>query len=180
VDGVVRVAFEQLCEGLRKVIVQVENTTALHAFEGMTRDEASMQAMVATHVIAETPGGGFVSLTDPPERYCEAASQCKNQGVWPVLAGEEGSSDCMLAAPIILSDYPEVAPESPGDLFDAAEIDEILTLRILTLTDREKAEIAATDERAHRILQRCESLSAEDLMRLHGVLRRPRAVGTGR
>ena len=26
----------------------------------------------------------------------------------------------MLSSPIILPDYPQIAPESPGDLFDAA------------------------------------------------------------
>ena len=34
----------------------------------------------------------------------------------------------MLSAPIILYDYPQIAPESPGDLFDLTEIDELLTL----------------------------------------------------
>ena len=44
----------------------------------------------------------------------------------------------LLASPIILYDHPAIAPESPGDLFDALEIDEILTLRTMTLTEDEK------------------------------------------
>ncbi len=67
--------------------------------------------------------------------------------------------------------YPRIAPESAGDLFDATEIDEILSLRILTLTDEEKREIRETDERARQLLERTESLGAEQLMRLHGTLR---------
>ena len=56
----------------------------------------------------------------------------------------------MLSSPIILYDYPQIAPESPGDLFDGAEIDEILSLRILTLTDDEKSAMRRSDERARQ------------------------------
>ena len=45
---------------------------------------------------------------------------------------------------------PQIAPESPGDLFDGAEIDEILSLRIMTLTDEEKREMRQSDERARQ------------------------------
>ena len=96
--------------------------------------------------------GEFVSLLDPPEAWREAAAACRNVGTWPVLVGEEGQKDTMLSSPIILYDYPQVAPESPGDLFDGTEIDEILTLRILTLTDEEKRAMAAVDERAGALL----------------------------
>ncbi len=79
----------------------------------------------------------------------------------------------MISSPIILYDYPMVAPESPGDLFDAAEIDEILSLRILTMTDEEKREMRHVDAHARRILERTESLPAEDFMKMHGTLRDP-------
>jgi hypothetical protein len=82
----------------------------------------------------------------------------------------------MLASPIILYDYPEIAPESAGDLFDGTEIDEILSLRIMTLTDEEKREMWQSDERARLILQRTESMAAEQMMKLHGALRRPGRV----
>ena len=82
----------------------------------------------------------------------------------------------MLSSPIILYDYPQIAPESPGDLFDGAEIDEILTLRILTMTDEEKREMRKTDERARKMLERTESLPMEHLMKLHGTLRDLRAL----
>ncbi len=77
----------------------------------------------------------------------------------------------MLSSPIILYDYPQIAPESPGDLFDGAEIDEILMLRIMTLTDDEKREMRQSDDRARQILERTESLPDEQFMKLHGVLR---------
>jgi hypothetical protein len=88
-----------------------------------------------------------------------------------VLAGEEGQRDLLLSSPIILYDYPQIAPESPGDLFDGTEIDEILALRILTLTDIEKQEVRSGDDRARRILERTEMLPPEHFQKLHGALR---------
>ena len=113
---------------------------------------------------------------------------CNNQGTWPVLAGEEGTTDTILSSPIILYDYPQVAPESPGDLFDATEIDEILTLRILAMTDEEKRDMAALDARARALLERTQALTAADMARLHGARRelrssadrRPGTLGTER
>jgi hypothetical protein len=77
----------------------------------------------------------------------------------------------MLSSPIILYDHPAVAPESPGDLYDATEIDEILALRVLTLTDDEKAEARATDPRAAAIVERCDTMPPEVWQRLHGAVR---------
>ena len=77
----------------------------------------------------------------------------------------------MLSSPIILYDYPQIAPESPGALFDGTEIDEILTLRIMTLTDEEKREMRTVDERAREILERTENMPPDQLMKIHGVLR---------
>ena len=95
---------------------------------------------------------------------------CRNVGVWPVLVGRTRAR-CHLASPIILYDYPEITPESPGDLFDGTEIDEILTLRIMTLTEEEKAMAGAIDERTRRMLQRTESLARQQLAGLHGTMR---------
>jgi hypothetical protein len=91
--------------------------------------------------------------------------------VWPVLLGEEGDRTTMLAAPIILSDHPQIAPESPGDLFDATEIDRLLILNVLSMTEAEQAEMRATDPRAREIFERCAALGPEQLLPLHGALR---------
>ena len=127
--------------------------------------------MLSTHTILSLHGGEFISLMDPPAEYRDAAADCRNIGTWPVLAGAAGERDAMLSSPIILYDYPQVAPESPGDLFDGTEIDEILTLRIMTLSDEEKAEIRAGGERAREVLERSEALPPEQFMKLHGALR---------
>ena len=58
-----------------------------------------------------------------------------------------------------------------GDLFDGTEIDEILALRILTLTEDEKREMRQGDDRARQILERTEALPEEQFLKLHGVLR---------
>jgi hypothetical protein len=77
----------------------------------------------------------------------------------------------MLSSPIILYDYPEIAPESPGEFFDATEIDEILALRVLTLTDQEKWEMSQLDEHAREILKRTETLPEKDFWKMHGTIR---------
>ena len=42
------------------------------------------------------------------------------------------------------------------------------------MTDAEKREMIETDSRAKELLERTEALTGDDLMRLHGVIRRPR------
>ncbi|MBV9381447.1 MAG: hypothetical protein JO242_12340 [Streptosporangiaceae bacterium] len=112
-----------------------------------------------------------MSLLEPPPAAREAARACANVHTFPVLAAPEGQRAVMLSSPIIMYDHPRVSPESPGDLFDATEIDEILTLRTLTMTEAEKKEARATDPRAAAILDRVEATPPEGLSRLHGALR---------
>ena len=167
--GTVDVEAVELRDGLYRVTVQARNTSR---FEGGPREEALRQTFCSTHAVLHASGGGFVSLTDPPAALREAAEGCENLGNWPVLVGEEGDRSTVLCSPIILSDYPQVAPESPGDLFDGGEIDQLLILNILSLTEEEKREMAASDPRAREILERTEGLSEEELMRLHGAIRK--------
>jgi len=152
---------------LRRISVRVRNDAAA---PGDGADD-TRRSMLSTHTILSVENGAFVSLMDPPPECREAAKRCRNIGTWPVLAGAEGERHLMLSSPIILYDYPQVAPESPGDLFDATEIDEILTLRILTLSDSEKAEIREGGTKAREVLERAESLPPEHLMKLHGAVR---------
>jgi len=171
-----RATAEYLEDGLFKLSAEVTNQTALDDPERYSRDEVLPYSLVAAHMILTVHDGEFVSLLDPPDRFRHSAEKCRQQGCWPVLAGDPGTHDTVLASPIILYDYAETAPESPGDLFDGAEIDEILTLRILTLTDEEKQEARNGDERVRRMLERSEALPEEHLLKLHGVLRGLRTV----
>jgi hypothetical protein len=166
--GAVEVRAEPLPEGLFKVTVRITNTTP---WGGEDRESTLKQTFASAHAALEVEGGEFVSLTDPPEELREAAPGCENIKMWPVLVGEEGKRNMMLSSPIILYDYPQIAPESPGDLFDGTEIDQLLVMNVLTLTDEEKEEMRASDPRGREILERCESLLPEELMKLHGTIR---------
>jgi hypothetical protein len=158
---------------LVKLRVVVENA-AISPEIGAPREEALRVSLVATHTILGVRGGKFVSLLDPPEWAAIAAKSCRNVHTFPVLVGET----TVLSSPIIMADHPRVSPESPGDLFDATEIDEILSLRTLALTDEEKQEARATDTRAAAIIDRVEGIPREVMARLHGAVRglRPASV----
>jgi hypothetical protein len=174
-EGAVDIASEELRPGLRRLTVTIANTTP---WEGTERHDALRSAMCSTHTVLRARGGGaFVSLTDPPEELREEAAACANEHTWPVLAGPPGERDVLLSSPIILEDHPRVAPESPGDLFDGGEIDALLTLNILAMTDAEKDEMRASDPRVRAILERTEGLSAEQMARLReGAVREFREV----
>jgi len=155
---------------LTKLRIEIRNTTEWDRPDA-PREQALRRALVATHLIIGTTRGGFVSLIDPPEWARAAVRACRNQHTWPVLVGEPGDRDLILSSPIILDDYPGIAPESQGDLFDATEIDEMLHLRTITRTDDETREAAATDPRAAEILRRAHDLPPELVERLHGAIR---------
>jgi hypothetical protein len=152
--------------GVVRLRLRLENTGG---WTGEDRAEALRHSLVAAHTLIGLTGGGFVSLADPPEWARPAADGCENLRTWPVLLDD----DVVLSSPIILEDRPRIAPESPGDLFDATEIDEILSLRTMTLTDEEKREARATDPRAAEIIDRVDAMPPELLERLHGAIRSP-------
>ncbi|WP_390898853.1 hypothetical protein [Streptomyces cynarae] len=157
-------------DSLYRLRVRTENT-GRRTPPDAPRDEALRHSLIAAHTFVAGEGLGFYSSIDPPEDVAPYVRECRNLHTFPVLAGPEGSDSLVLSSPIILPDHPQVAPESPGDLHDAAEIDEILTLRTLLLTDDEKREARATDPRAARILDRVETMPPEVLARLHGAIR---------
>ena len=170
ITGVIRVAGEPM-GSLIKIRIRIENLSPCARDEKTKRTRALRHALVGAHTLLAVRDGSFISLLDPPEWARQAVTSCVNLHTWPVLVGEEEERDVMLSSPIILYDYPQVAPESPGDLFDATEIDEILALRTMTLTDDEKAEARATDSQAAAIIDRVDTLPPEILDRLHGAVR---------
>ncbi len=172
----VSVRAEPAAQDLVRVRVIVRNASGFRVDGDHDRERALRSSLVSTHAILVAENGEWLSLADPPSGAADAAAVCRNVGLWPVLVGEPGSADTMLASPIILEDHPQIAPESSGDLFDATEIDEILSLRILALTDDEKAEMRAADARARALLDRTEALTGDDMMRLHGTIREIRPV----
>ncbi|MFI6658546.1 hypothetical protein ACIBL8_23790 [Streptomyces sp. NPDC050523] len=174
---------EQLREGLFRLRVRTVNSGPAPDPRA-PRDKALCRALIATHTLITGEGVEFASSIDPPAQLREHARACRNEFTFPVLGGEPpsqetgtghsretGTGHLVLSSPIILPDHPQVAPESPGDLHDAAEIDEILTLRTMLLTDEEKLEARATDPRAAAILDRVDTMPPEVFARLHGAVR---------
>jgi hypothetical protein len=154
-----------------KIRVRVENLEPWRPEFATNRDEMLQRSLVSAHLLLAVEGGRFISLLDPPSHAADVVNSCRNRHTWPVLVGDRGRSDLMLSSPILLYDYPAVAKESPGDLCDATEIDEILSLRVMTMTDEEKREARLTDPRARAILDRVEALTPEALADLHGTMR---------
>jgi hypothetical protein len=175
--GEILLQVKEVKPDLFKVTVQILNHTPVPEPELENQEAVLLRTLASTHTILHAEEGEFVSLMDPPGSLRELAAACKNQGTWPVLVGDEETADrsTMLSSPIILYDYPKIAPESPGELFDGTEIDEILTLRVMTMTDAEKEEMRRSDPRASRILDRTESLPEDQLLKLHGVVRELRS-----
>ncbi|WP_329214226.1 hypothetical protein OG352_03610 [Streptomyces sp. NBC_01485] len=180
ISGTVRLSARELDGPYRamRLTAVVENTSDWTPPEGRAaaRDAALPRALVATHLLMALSAGSFLSMTDPPEWAKGAVAACRNLHTWPVLAGEPGRADLVLSSPIILEDHPAIAPESPGALYDATEIDEILALRTAALTDEEKREARGTDERAAAVIELADSMPAEVLERLHGAVRSLREV----
>lgn len=180
--GKVRLDAEAVTDKVMRVTVDVENTSPCPvpvAGARGARDAMAPYAFISTHTVLHTGTGAFVSLTDPPGELREAAADCRNVGTWPVLVSDDPDAAKtsphrapeVLSSPITLYDYPAVAPESPGDMFDGGEIDQLLILGILSLTPHEQEEARATDPRAREILDRCAALGPGELAALHGTIR---------
>ncbi|WP_455361448.1 hypothetical protein [Streptomyces sp. SYSU K21746] len=179
IAGVVRLSARELDGPYRvmRLTAVVENTSPWTP-DGADadRDAALPRSLVAAHLLLCLADGSFLSMTDPPEWAKGAVAACRNLHTWPVLASEPGRADLVLSSPIILDDHPAIAPESPGALYDATEIDEILALRTAALTDEEKREARGTDDRAAAVIDLADSMPPEVLERLHGAVRALREV----
>ncbi|MGP3927409.1 hypothetical protein [Streptomyces sp. 8N616] len=184
--GTVEVGAVRVADGVHRLTVRIENTTPYPGPDTgapNAREEAAAYAFVSTHTLLHSDAGRFVSLIDPPAHLCALAAACDNRGTWPVLVDDgEGrppgarrdstsGAHTVLSSPVTLYDFPAVAPESPGDLFDGTEIDQLLVLSVLSLTEEEQAEARACDPRAREILDRCAGLSPDELIGLHGTIR---------
>lgn len=173
ISAAIDISIRRVARDVHKLRIDITNDSS---WAGERRDTVLERALISTHTILAARHGAFVSSADPPIVHREQAAKCKNVGAWPVLVGAAPSRDVMLSAPIILSDYPEVAPESSGDFFDGAEIDQLLVLSVLSMTDEEKQQMRETDPRTRAILERCQAMSPDDLRRLHGITREVRAA----
>ncbi len=169
--GTLNLSADRLAEGLYRLRATFANQTPVSAVAHLTRKQAQATAFTSAHLLLHVEQGALVSALDPQPEFAAAVAACTNQGVFPVLAGEEGERTRMLVSPIILYDYPRIAPESTGDFFDGTEMDEMLALRVMTLTDAEQEEMRRSDPHARAILERMETLPKEHLLKVHGAVR---------
>lgn len=173
--GTVSAKAERISNEIFKLVIDITNGTELPK-EKNDRNQALLRSLLSAHTIVTAQQAEFVSLLDPPQRLGEVVASCKNVGNFPVLMGNEGERDMLLCSPIVLYDYPQIAPESAGDFYDATEMDEMLTLRVMTLTDGEKGEMRSGDDHVRELLQRTEQSAREQLVKTHGIIRSMRPV----
>lgn len=159
-----------LGEGYERVRVCVQNCTVLPAAGPVGREAERERSLHGVHLLLHVDGAAhFISLTEPPLEAEPYAALCEGQGLWcAVMGSDRARPDTALAAPLILPDFAQVAPESCTDLGDSTEIDEILALRIRTLSEAEQREARATDPWVRELLDRVEALDEQQLLRLHG------------
>lgn len=150
--------------------VRVENRTTPRDDEP-SRRVWLRRALVACHLLLEVEGASFVSQLDGPQWAAGLVAACQNDGLFPVLAGPADQAAVVLSSPIILYDHPQLAPQSESAFFDSLEIDELLSLRTLTLSEDEKREVRGTDPRAAALLGEVEHMPNELWERLHGTVR---------
>jgi hypothetical protein len=170
-QGIVDVQAERIAGEVFRLTIRVRHLSDVPEQALKSRDAALNYALLSVNALALLAGGEFISLLDPPDELREIAAGCKQIGVYPVLAENSGTHSTMLISPIILYDFPQLAPESKGDFFDSTEIDEMLALRVLTLSDEERKEIAASSASGCEVVARAAALSNREMRGLHGTFR---------
>ncbi len=178
VQGALQLMAEPMADDVTMLTLTILNETPLDSADAseLNANQALLRSLASAHAILHVDGGRLISRVDPPAEYQGLFPFDAADGLWPVLVGEAGQCDTMLCSPIILYDYPEIAPESPGDYFDATEIDEMLALRVMTLSDEEKSEVERFDARGRNYCQRTQAMAGQQLAKLHGTMRSVRSV----
>jgi hydrogenase maturation protease len=143
VTGSVELTVDPLENNISRITVRIVNRTAVPSEVLDDANEIVMRTFASTHTILHAQGAEFPSIIDPPESLTQAAADCRNIGTWPILVGDPRTNerDTLVSSPIILYDYPEIAPESSADEDDFGEMDEAFELRIATMADKEKRNV---------------------------------------
>ncbi len=157
---------------LFRLAVDVRNLTPASA--PASRNAALPGALISVNLLLQAQGARFVSMLDPPAQAKDAALRSRNDRFFPVLAGAEDgdvhTSDVLLISPIILYDFPRIAPHSQTRTFDGTEVDELLMLSVASLTDEEKREARSAHPFVRELVERAEALDADTQQLLHGEL----------
>jgi hypothetical protein len=174
--GLLTLHAQAVRDSVYRLRASFANESPAEAIASFSRNTVQDLAFTSAHLLLAIESGSFISLLEPDPTFESDAKACVQDGVFPVLAGKAGERSHTFCSPIILYDYPEVAPESAGNFFDGTEMDEMLALRVLTLTDDEKDEMRHGDPHARAILERTETLPDEQLARVHGAVRGLRPI----
>lgn len=169
--GKIKISSKKITENLFKIRFIFQNLSQILNPQKLSREEILSFSFVSTHTILGIENDKFLSQLEPPKEFAEYTKSLHNIGAFPVLIGDKCKQNSILASPIILYDFPEIAEKSFDNFFDGLEIDELMVLNLLALTDKEKRQIAETDERTRQILEKIESATPEDLLKLHANLR---------
>jgi hypothetical protein len=175
VTGTVTFRSTPVTDRVCELELRITNTTTPAASPNDT-GAARSRAMRSAQLLLSARAGTFATPREHPSALAAAAAECRSDGLWPIFLGEPGRRDIVLCSPMILDDHPQIAPESAGDLFDATEIDELLTLRVRTLARDERDEIARGDPRVRAIVDRADALADAELADMHGAARPPAAA----
>jgi hypothetical protein len=167
INGAIKVSVAKLDDKLFKFTLILENSSEINEVKDSSSEDVLPISFLSTHSIFEIKNGKFVSLLETPTEFELYAKTCENVGTFPVLVGDKEKQNYILSSPIILYDFPAVAENSFDNFFDGTEIDELMVLSILALTDEEKSEVRKTDEKAAAILDKLENAKPEELMKLH-------------
>jgi len=181
IEGMVELTAEPAGASAYKVTVRVVNRSSVpSAFPG-NQDEIMMRTICSTHAILQARDAEFVSLIDPAEAHAKAAASCHNIGTWPILIGDEEKQerDAMLSSPVILYDYPTIAPEDAEETLEDGEIEEMLALENVTVTDEEKREVRHPGKRVRRTFAKTGALPDERHLQMKGAMSRANATEKG-
>ena len=169
IHGEIKTFATRIHKNLFKISLVLINKTES---ENSSENQILPSSFISAHSILQIGKGKFISLRETQKEFESPAGTCKNIGVFPVLAGEKNKQNSVLSSPIILYDFPEVSENSFADFFDGTEIDELMVLSILALSDAEQEEIRKTDEKAAKILDKLDKIDARDLLKLHASMTR--------
>jgi hypothetical protein len=133
-EGQMRLHVRPVADFLR-VSIRFENLAPWEPHFATDRFALLRRSFVGAHLVVSAHEARFVSLLEPPASAAAAVASCHSTHVHPVLVGPAGRRDLMLSSPILFQDYPAFGQPEPADVSESADIDEALSLRLMTMAD---------------------------------------------
>ena len=130
VEGTIGMTVHRLGDGIFKISVCVRNHTAMTPSDVKDTAAVMRRLFASTHIVLRGRDAEFVSQMEPPARLRTTAESMRNIGLWPALIGDERKAEreLMLASPVVLQDYPQLAADDEQPQFDSISAELSLTL----------------------------------------------------